>query len=195
MINKKLNDYCFIMSKRLVYPKKIIDDSFGYIILSPINGYHLTRKQWQCIFDVLIEKNQISSVYNLDIEIMNCNELNNLEQTIKNITTFQRNISYNNIENTKVREIDIYDPKHYFSQMLLFENIIMDRHYEWSISVFQDEWGIFFAKKEILKIIQQRYDINEDIKHFKEMVKWSKEQHNIDLDYIDTLINNAFINS
>lgn len=141
MRKKELLDYVFLTNRGIKYPKFNLDK--GYCILYPTDGYYINEIQYDCLVEVLNNTDRLNDVFNVDIE----NIINEFD-----------------LQNGRL--IKKFDYKIYKSKMLLLENSIVDINLNWSISVYQDYWGILYADNVILEEFSKKYNIATDIQLF-----------------------------
>lgn len=151
MLYDEIREKCFIEENELIFPQKYDEKTYAHVIICPTDGFYLNEIQFKSIFDILNKNNKISTVYNVDIEFLKHGDREIDRRTI---------LSYENYVNTS----------------LLFENALYDEKNVWSISIFMDFWGIFFAEKEILLELKKIYNYNNDLREFEEMIDKSESQ-------------------
>ena len=193
MFKEKIYKYCFMLdgNKEIIYPKMIDNQNFGYIIFCNTPYYKLTKKQLSAVIKALSKNNQISSIFEIDIEIFNKEDWLRLDDTIENYSC-EDDKALERAEISKIRKIDTVNIEKYNSQMQLFENIIIDSENEWGISIFMDEWAIMFAKNDVLQDISCNYNLKNDIKNFKELIHYSEKTFSTNIDFLSKLITNVF---
>ncbi|MGF6907856.1 hypothetical protein [Fusobacterium sp. PH5-44] len=151
MIYQEIKEKCFVEEEELIFPLKYDEKIYAHIIIYPTDGFYLSEKQFKSIFNVLTKNDKISAVYNVDIEFLKHG-------------------------NRKINRKEILSYESYIDTPILFENAIYDKNNVWSISIFMDFWGIFFAEKKILMELKKNYNYGIDLKDFEEMINKSENK-------------------
>ena len=145
MFLNKIMNQLFLIKDEIKYPVGLKDREFA--IIYPTDGYYLSKEQYLVLKKVLDEEKLIDDVINIDIEFLGDNVDTNL---------------------LNIREMQGFNYLYYKERKLLFENSILDSKFRWSVSIYQDYWGIIYGSPKMIYKISGIYDLQKDLKMFRE---------------------------
>lgn len=143
----KVINNVFLNKNEIRYPAELKGREFA--IIYPTDGYYLSEEQYLVIKRVLLEENLIDDVMNIDIEFLGEDPDTNM---------------------LEIREMHDFNYSMYKDMMLLFENSILDSNFRWSISIYQDYWGVIYGPSKMIYKISENFDLKKDLRLFREEV-------------------------
>lgn len=143
MFKEELINNIFLIGDEISYPKKFNKKEFA--IIYPTDGYYLFEEQFSSIRTSLKRTGLLEVVVGTDIEFLSKNSMS---------------------DNLELRDLGNMDYSLYKKDLLLFENSILDSKLRWSISIFQDFWGIIYGPEDLIKEIGLNFDFNKILKKF-----------------------------
>ena len=143
MYKEELINNIFLIREGISYPKKFNEKE--YAIIYPTDGYYLFEEQFSSIRSSLKRTGLLGDVMGADIEFLDKNSMS---------------------DSLKFRDLGNMDYSLYKKDLLLFENSIFDSKLRWSISVFQDFWGVIYGPEDLIKEIGLNFDFNKSLKKF-----------------------------
>lgn len=131
-------------------------------VIYPTDGYYLTKEQFDSILVPLMKKTKSSKIYIQDTEF-----------------DVSSKVDGDLGSELRVWNIDKFDFNKYSDSLLLFENTIYVEDDLWSITIFQDFFGLLILKKEISEFLEEKYNFENDKKKIIEFINSSSVSNEI----------------
>lgn len=141
---------------------RLSSDDNSLFILYPTDGYYLTEEQFNSVLVPLMNTTKSSKIYIQDTEFDVSSKVNgDLGSELR------------------VWSLDEFYFNKYSDLLLLFENTIYVEDHSWSITIFQDFFGLLILEKEIGELLIKNYNFEHDKKKLVEFINSSSVSNEI----------------